>query len=1084
MSGPARSSRQRSTGRGQRAVSHPHDVDERQADRAADTVARGGSVSGWSFGSVAPTAGVHRQEKAPPSNEEKLKDAATKAGEAALETPAGKKLQEEVRELPVVKKATDFLGTTAGKAVAGGGVALGVGALAATKQPLPFQAPAIPLDVITPGLSAKVTVEGPLNAPTFAGLSLTYQEQGPKGKAGPTEKERIAADVARLRAQQEMFKPRAQKDQERAEERAAVARLLGGQVAAGKSTLVPLIGAAPKTVDVPAQEPAAVEKDQDKDEPPVQREPASPSAETTQSAAALDTSRVDDAVRGGGRPLEPTVRRSMESRFGHDFSAVRIHDHAAAQAASAGLQARAFTVGEDIAFSAGGYDSRTTEGRHLLAHELAHVVQQRGSGADAPARVHRRGFFESVGILLGLSEGTWSDKELRAYLDTLTTRGRVDGSYDADNVARAVVRLWKAGAAGWDLLGRQKALLVEEMLDGPTTGDDEAAILDLLERSDAGDLRAIFADPPARLKRLEGDLDGDNRDRLDAFVAARFVGGRTELRAGRVVVQSPTVPPGAPAYGFDAGSFEARLDSDRTWSELVAMIDRFSPADRATALNHLLHRVWPAAKSALGRARTEIFKDGVTDEQKKAIYEGTRRVRDRVAKTERILMHYFATAVPKTQEALLTGTRAADPGQAAALADVLRPHQYAAEAAAEDALIELDEEPVASTGPDAASPQTDAPAKPTRDEKKPTEKKPADLKGQPDKEDPPARASFHDPEKYRAEVAKALPGIIDAKYRSHVTDAGPRARMAEIEAMAVIAKRETDAVFGRFYRQSTHPEMKADRPRKPGNLHFWYDTADREQKALGPSGRRELAISWLRYYFQSDSTIRLINDTYNASPSFHAETGRPRNDEARILAALATDITKAQPPAKAAKGAATGADTGAPKEPSTVDKLIETWRSWGGMARGREVFVDLFHSADVQKDREACWDMFQTLVHEYIHTLVHPAYEKFANGFGTDGDQWNTLIEGVDSVLDEVVWAHVLPKTKDLAIRRVVEGEAHAKLPPIDPPYPGRYPSFEEAFRLVGLVGIDSVYAAYFLGEVDRITVPKGRSTTRKKATP
>ncbi len=399
---------------------------------------------------------------------------------------------------------------------------------------------------------------------------------------------------------------------------------------------------------------------------------------------------------------------------------------------------------------------------------------------------------------------------------------------------------------------------------------------------------------------------------------------------------------------------------------------------------------------------------------------------------------------------------------------MLRPYQYAAEAAAEDALIELDEEPAP---PDAAA-EVDAPAKPSeRKSAEKSEKKPADVTSQADKKGPPVRAGFHDPEKYRAEVAKALPDIIDTKYRSHVTDAGPRGQMAEIEAMAVIAKNETDAVFGQFYKKAEHPEMKADRPGKPGNLHFWYDTADREQKSLGPSGRRELAISWLRYYFQSDSTIRLINDKYSASPSFHAETGRPRNDEAKILAQLATDITKAPPKVKAAKGA--------PKGASTVDKLVETWRSWGGMARGREVFVDLFHSSDVQADREACWDMFQTLVHEYIHTLVHPDYEKFAKRFGTDGDQWNTLIEGVDSVLDEVVWAHVLPKTKDLAMRRVVEGEAHAQLPPIDPPYPGRYPSFEEAFRLVGLVGIDNVYAAYFLGKVDRITVAKGKA--RKK---
>ena len=216
-----------------RPVSRPHDPAETQADRAAEVVARGGSVSGWSFGSVPPEATVHRDEKgAPAKDEEKLKEAAKKTGEAALETKAGKALQEKVKETPVVKAATKFLDTTAGKVVAGGAIAAGAGALAAAKQPLPFQAPAIPLDKVTPGLSAKVTVEGPLNAPTFVGLSLTYKEQGPKGKGGPTEKEQIAADIARLRAQQDMFKPRAQKQQEQADEQAAIAQHAGPAVEA------------------------------------------------------------------------------------------------------------------------------------------------------------------------------------------------------------------------------------------------------------------------------------------------------------------------------------------------------------------------------------------------------------------------------------------------------------------------------------------------------------------------------------------------------------------------------------------------------------------------------------------------------------------------------------------------------------------------------------------------------------------------------------------------------------------------------------------------------------------------------------
>lgn len=1049
-------------------VSTAHDPAERQADQVADVVTRGGSVSGWSLGSVPLRAGVHREEAGTKkaSNEEKLKDAAAKAGEAALETKAGKQLQQAVKDLPEVRAATKFLDTTAGKVVAGGVIAAGVGGLAAAKQPLPVQAPAIPLDRLTPGLSAKVTVEGPVNAPTFVGLSLTYREQGPKRK-GPSDKESITADTARLRADQERFRPQAEKDQQRADEQAAVARFLAAQSARfGQSTLIPLGGATqPKTVAVPKE--TGEEQKEQPDESPVQREPATTSPET-----ALDTSGVPGAVRGGGRPLEPAMRRSMEARFGVDFGGVRLHDDASAAAAAAGVRARAFTVGEDIVVAPGVADGRTAAGRHLLAHELAHVVQQRGANGT---HIHRRGALETIGIWLGLTEGSWSDKELRAYLDQITTKNKIDGSYDADNRARAVVRKWKAAAPGWELSGQQKSLLIDEMLDGPTLGDDEECIMDLLERSDAGDLRTIFTDAPKRMRRLDRDIDWGNHDRLDRWVAGRIKGGRPALLAGRVEVLGDSVPAAAPTFAFDAGTVESWLDSDRSWEEVLALIDRYPPADRSKALDHLLRTVWPASKATLGRARAQMSADGVTEDQKTTIFDATATVRARVRKIERLLMRAYATSVPTDEAALRAGTKPADPAQAGALRDVLLPHQYAAEAAAEDAKIELEEGGADATAKEPAgkAPAGKEPAKGTGT----AGKEPAKTTGKADPDAPAPRVGFHDPEKYRAEVEKELPGIINEKYKSHVTEAGPRAGMPEIEAMAVPAKKATDVVFGQFYDAGKHPELKGDRPGKRGNLHFWYDTASKELRVMGPDDRRELAISWLLYYFQSDSTIRGLNDKYNASPSFRGDNS-PKNAEARILVGIAKRITRAPAPAKGAKA------KGAKAEPSVVEKLVETWRNWGGMARGREVFVDLYHSPDADADRDARWDMFQTLIHEYLHTLVHPDYEKFAMGFGESSPQWNTLIEGVDSVLDEIVWAHVLPRTAEPGLRKIVEGDALAAKPHKEPPYPGRYPSHDEAMRLVRLVGIENVYAAYFLGLVDRIraTAPVKRVPRRRGA--
>ena len=84
------------------------------------------------------------------------------------------------------------------------------------------------------------------------------------------------------------------------------------------------------------------------------------------------------AFRGGGRPLSDATRAFFEPRFGHDFSGVRVHADARGAEAARAVNARAFTLGRDVVFGAGQYAPTTSAGRRLLAHELTHVVQQRG----------------------------------------------------------------------------------------------------------------------------------------------------------------------------------------------------------------------------------------------------------------------------------------------------------------------------------------------------------------------------------------------------------------------------------------------------------------------------------------------------------------------------------------------------------------------------------------------------------------------------------------------------------------------------------------------------------------------------------
>jgi len=75
----------------------------------------------------------------------------------------------------------------------------------------------------------------------------------------------------------------------------------------------------------------------------------------------------------------------MESRFGHDFSRVRVHIDAQADESAQAINALAYTVGRDIVFAAGQYAPETTKGRRLLAHELAHVMQQNPDISTAEA---------------------------------------------------------------------------------------------------------------------------------------------------------------------------------------------------------------------------------------------------------------------------------------------------------------------------------------------------------------------------------------------------------------------------------------------------------------------------------------------------------------------------------------------------------------------------------------------------------------------------------------------------------------------------------------------------------------------------
>jgi Domain of unknown function (DUF4157) len=112
------------------------------------------------------------------------------------------------------------------------------------------------------------------------------------------------------------------------------------------------------------------------------------------SAGGLVHPDVEQAIalaHGGGRPLERSLSQRLENSGGGALDDVRVHVGPQAEQLARAVEARAFTVGSDIFFGAGEYRPGTADGDQLIAHEVAHVAQQRGAPAGGPLTVTEPG---------------------------------------------------------------------------------------------------------------------------------------------------------------------------------------------------------------------------------------------------------------------------------------------------------------------------------------------------------------------------------------------------------------------------------------------------------------------------------------------------------------------------------------------------------------------------------------------------------------------------------------------------------------------------------------------------------------------
>jgi len=105
---------------------------------------------------------------------------------------------------------------------------------------------------------------------------------------------------------------------------------------------------------------------------------------------------VHSVLHSPGQPLDQSTRAFFEPRFRHDFSGVRVHADTSAAVSARAVGALAYAVGQHIVFNEARYAPRTNTGRTLLAHELAHVVQQSRGGGGEPATIRRYTQFDGT----------------------------------------------------------------------------------------------------------------------------------------------------------------------------------------------------------------------------------------------------------------------------------------------------------------------------------------------------------------------------------------------------------------------------------------------------------------------------------------------------------------------------------------------------------------------------------------------------------------------------------------------------------------------------------------------------------------
>jgi ribosomal-protein-alanine N-acetyltransferase len=256
-------------------------------------------------------------------------------------------------------------------------------------------------------------------------------------------------------------------------------------------------------------------------------------------------------------------------------------------------------------------------------------------------------------------------------------------------------------------------------------------------------------------------------------------------------------------------------------------------------------------------------------------------------------------------------------------------------------------------------------------------------------------------------------------------------------------------------------------PGDEGDIYDEFEYFARLWRSWTPAALRVHASEYFLSIFSTrpESAPAKVAAEHGAAVVFDIDS--PLNEEARIAGEVIDELLR---------------DTG------IVGRITEILRNWGGHthATTNKILISFFREAG--KDVEKLWkDIAYTLIHEIMHYLEDPLYSKRARSFPGEinSREYHTLTEGGATLLAELVWAHVMARLKETgedgrtnleSWSEIILGPYHAgtdlstgpqKLRALVRP---RYTAESEVIRLVGLVGIENLLAAFLDGQTQKIT--------------